>query len=400
MRLSPDSQHMASYYLQQGYDAQSTTNEVNRHRPGRIPYQADDIRQFRQNQNAASVLGGLPQRGRGQSGQSHVPRASINQPTVAPTLDQQITQLQDERSYLANVDGRIDHRIAELQDQLRNPAPPPQSAPAGSGGPAASALTHYSQADLTRELIARRNPQDFAGAPLPSGIDSRATGSTYDSRYSDASGQLPPSSLASSSRAPATVTNSSREGRQVAAAPYPPPSQRSRSSATTVKPINCSHKPGGVVNTDTFVGCDVTDDELKQGDKKALDRVARRKSMYQKAQKLGVTTTGAVDRAEKDARAAAKGFTSRQAAERAARDARAAAKGFPSRQAAEHAARDALAAARGFPSRQAAERAARDVRAARQLGSEAMDADLARIQAGERALAERGGMSVNGVSTR
>jgi hypothetical protein len=104
------------------------------------------------------------------------------------------------------MDGSVDGRMAELK-------------------------ARDSQAQLMRTLIEQRNPQDFSGAPLPSGhsVDSRAMGSTQDSRYSAASGQPPPSSLAGASRA---TVNSRREGRRTAAAPYPP-SNSSGSGADT-----------------------------------------------------------------------------------------------------------------------------------------------------------------------
>jgi hypothetical protein len=186
----------------------------------------------------------------------------------------------------------------------------------------------------------------------------------------------------------------------MAAAPYSVSSQRSGSSTTTVTPIHCRHTPGGVVNTDTFVGCDVTDDELTRSDKLAKGRVAKRRIKYRKAQELGVTTTGAVVQAEKDARAAAKGFASRQEARQAESDARAAAKGFASRQEAQLAEKNARAAAKGFASRQEAELAEKNVQAARQLGPKATRSDLSKIQRGERALAQQEGVPVGKIRSR
>ncbi|ELY1861840.1 hypothetical protein SL013_001250 [Serratia marcescens] len=104
--------------------------------------------------------------------------------------------------------------------------------------------------------------------------------------------------------------------------------QRSEPEAVTFQASQCKHKPGGMISLETFTGCDVTDDELGRGDKKAKVRVQSRKSRYKKAQELGVTTFADVDRMQKDIHAKNSGFTSRQEANRAYRDNQAKAKGY------------------------------------------------------------------------
>jgi hypothetical protein len=325
------------------------------------------------------------------------------------SLSQRIVQLEDQRSSLANMDGSVDIRIAELKLKARD-----------------------SQAQLMRTLIEQRNPQDFSGAPLPSGhsVDSRAMGSTQDSRYSAASGQHPPSSLASASRA---TVNPRREDRRMAAAPYSP-SKSSGSGATTIDNGSCRHKPRVKINPDTFVACSDTDDELAVLDQKAIRRVKTRKSRSKRAAELGLTSTAelcrldqdahaannghssrqaaymagkdkraaknghtsrqAADLAEKDQRAAKNGHTSRQAADMAGKDQRAAKNGHTSRQAADLAGKDQRAAKNGHTSRQAAHEVTRDRLAVLQLGEGASRGDLARIQKGESALAKEIGVDV------
>ena len=88
-----------------------------------------------------------------------------------------------------------------------------------------SSLAQHTDSGCLSELIGRHTTQDFRGAPLPSGasLDSRVSGSTHASRFSAASGQYPPPSVASTStgRVPASIGDRQRPG------PYAPSSSRS-----------------------------------------------------------------------------------------------------------------------------------------------------------------------------
>ncbi|WP_223537783.1 hypothetical protein [Pseudomonas sp. GL-B-16] len=117
----------------------------------------------------------------------------------------------------------------------------------------------------------------------------------------------------------------------------------------------------------TFVGCDVTDEELAKGENKAINRVKKRKSQYKKAEVLGVTTTAEVTRAENDALAVKKGFADRKAALAAQKD--------------------ALAVQKGFADRKEAQKAQRDALAVRQLGPGATWNDLRKVQKAAKAAA-------------
>ncbi|WLI10768.1 MULTISPECIES: hypothetical protein [Pseudomonas] len=174
------------------------------------------------------------------------------------------------------------------------------------------------------------------------------------------------------------MTTLRREDRQRAAAPYPS-SKSSGSGATTIKAGRCRHKPGGDINTNTFTGCAVTDDELERGDKKAKGRVASRSSLYKKAAKLGITSTAEVHRVQVDALAAKQGYSSRQEADLAQRDERAAKQGYSSRQEAALAERDERAAKQGYSSRQEARLAEKDERAAKQGYSSRQEAEQAQL---------------------
>ncbi|WLI10769.1 MULTISPECIES: hypothetical protein [Pseudomonas] len=165
--LSPCSAAHASDCFQLGFDPQATTDSLNQARPFQLPYQVDDIRHFQQN--------GARQGWSQQNNAPIVPAPASSSVSHAPapmSLLQRIAPLEGERYSLANMDGSVARRIDELKAQ-------------------------YSPHELTRALIEQRNPQDFSGASLPSGhsVDSRTTGSTQDSRYSDASGQPPPARL-------------------------------------------------------------------------------------------------------------------------------------------------------------------------------------------------------------
>ena len=142
-------------------------------------------------------------------------------------------------------------------------------------------------------------------------------------------------------------------------------------------------------------------------------KINTRRSRYNKAVKLGVTTTGAVQEKEKDVRAATKGI-SRQKAERVRRDELATAKGttrqlaeqtrkddfattqgYSSRQKYDLAKQDVRAVAQGFSSRQTAGRARKDASAVSQFGPTATRFELEEIQAQERAIAKLDGADVN-----
>ncbi|ELY1861841.1 hypothetical protein [Serratia marcescens] len=139
--------------------------------------------------------------------------------------------------------------------------------------------------------------------------------------------------------------------------------QRSEPEAATFQTGRCKHKPGGMISLETFTGCDVTDDELKSSEKKAKSRVSSRKSLYKKAQELGVTAFANADRELRDARARNRGFTNRVEAQRAEKDNLAARQGFTSRQEADLAKKNERAARQGFSSWQEAQRAEREQRA-------------------------------------
>jgi len=223
-----------------------------------------------------------------------------------------------------------------------------------------------------------------------------------------------PDDAASSAPVAPEASSSDTQGMATGAAPNPPASQASGSNATIVKPIRCKHKPGAVINYNTFIGCNVTDDELTGSTKRATAmKINTRRSRYNKAVKLGVTTTGAVQEKEKDVRAATKGI-SRQKAERVRRDELATAKGttrqlaeqtrkddfattqgYSSRQKYDLAKQDVRAVAQGFSSRQTAGRARKDASAVSQFGPTATRFELEEIQAQERAIAKLDGADVN-----
>ena len=252
---------------------------------------------------------------------------------------------------------------------------------------AAPSAMEFTVDEPRHALIAKSNLQDFSGPPLPSGVsvDSRASGLSQSSSDSNFSRQYPPASLANS-----LVIRTSGPGFTGSrAAPYAPSPQASDSSAPPVNSIRCRHKPGGIVDAETFVGCPVTDDERFAGNKKAQQRVRTRRSRFTKAAALG-KTTGEVERAAQDVRAAAKGFSSRQKAEETARDLRAAAKTFSGREAAEKAQKKARADINGFSNRQDQD----DARAALLYGPNATRFDLERIQQRERELAKLEGIDV------
>ena len=252
-------------------------------------------------------------------------------------------------------------------------------------------LSSVANEALLRELIDRHNPQDFTGAPLPTG-SSAASGSEHPSMFSQAGNQWAPPSVTSSleHQGPLRTSGELRSNR---VEPYS--SRDSGSSSSTVKQFRCKHDPGGFVDTETFVGCNVTDDELKRRETKATKRVAKRRLRFKKAESRGLNSTGAVQRAEKDARAYLRGFASRHEAEKAARDNQAKERGFASRQQAARAEKDDRAYRKGFASRQQAVQAERDALAVRQLGPGATRLDLAKIQEGERKLASERGVDVS-----
>lgn len=336
--LSRDSIRIADHLIEENYPASEIAKTVNWHRTDEgqgalaelgamappswqrnyLPdntadYRTEDVREYRENRASGSTPG--------VAGSQPAP------PYFHPSSSSLFGAVDDTRG--------------------RTPSQPP------GHSVAMQAAMGLSKDDLLRLLLKKNNPQDFSGPPLPSGrsVDSRATHSTRLS-----GGQYPPSSLASSSAGPSrNVDSSSSKGKErERAAPYSSTSQASRPRATTVKPIHCKHNPPGVIDTVTFHGCNVTDDEMKHGDTKAIkrakDRVYRRKHTHEKAEKLGMTN-GQVIKAEQDDRAARKGLTGQSELVKKYKDDRAARKGLADRFELEKRNKDALAVRKGLANR-------------------------------------------------
>ena len=345
------------------------------------PYDADDVRQHRQNRASGSSMPSAPQAPaplpsslRDVSPDSTHLLASQPDAFFASShnTQQNVADQLNQARWAAGKSGP-GYTVAEIKPVvasiLRSRHEPSGGSVSMSSG-AQSAMV-FSEADLREALIRKRNPMDFSGPPLPSehssvDVDSQATGSTHPSGYSITSEQQPPPSLASSSMAPPrTVGSSSSKGKaRESAAPYPSSSQASGSSATPGK--RCKHKPGGMVNPPTFIGCDVTDDELGQGGAKAKTakyRVAKRKSDHNKAEMMGGTTTE-LTKKRRDDRAARKNLPDRFALHKKYEDDRAASKNLPDRFALQRKYQDDLAARKNLPDRFALHKKYEDDRAA------------------------------------
>jgi hypothetical protein len=440
------------------------------------PYDPNDVRQHRQNRASGSSMPSAPQAPaplpssrRDVSPDStqllaSQPDAFFNRSNNPP---QNVADQLNQARWAAGKGGP-GYTVAEITPVVASilrsrHEPSGGSISRSSGGLSAM---NFPRDELVRALVRQHNPSDFSGPPLPSGqsVDSQAMGSFHPSDYSSASGQQPPPSLASSSMGPSRNVGSSSKGKaRASAAPYTSSSQASGSSATTVEPAHCRHKPGGLANPPTFVGCDVTDDEIEQGGntaKTAKARVSRRKYMYKKAETLGVSTTGKArqkyqdDRAASqnlpdrfalqqkylddlaasqnlpdrfalqqkylDDRAASQNLPDRSALQQKYLDDRAASQNLPDRSALrkqylddlaasqnlpdrfalQQKYQDDLAASQNLPDRFALQQKYLDDRAASQLDPTATRHDLAKIQAGERKLAKQLGVSVEEIRRR
>ena len=181
---------------------------------------------------------------------------------------QKIVQLEGQRASLANMDGAVDRQIDNLKRQLpnnpvpgedagfRSNVPDPESTPAiaspsasqatrassstrkgkermppaSTHGQASSVLsgqqpsvsthlaTPYSRSQLTEAIIRQNSPQDFSGAPLPSGASVRTPYTVFSHEGSAASTGVPGRSR-------------TRPAQTARSEPYPAPSQSGASSS-------------------------------------------------------------------------------------------------------------------------------------------------------------------------
>ena len=204
------------------------------------PYDADDVRQHRQNRASGSSMPSAPQAPaplpsslRDVSPDSTHLLASQPDAFFASrnNTQQNVADQLNQARWAAGKSGP-GYTVAEIKPVVASIL---RSRHEPSGGSVSMASSLQAATNLPNEALLgivrqRIYPQDLdpSGPPLSSGhsIDSRATGSTHASRFSAASGQYPPPSIASSSTGPVRT----RIGDQQRPAPYPP--SLSRSSGT------------------------------------------------------------------------------------------------------------------------------------------------------------------------